>query len=90
MKTLQEDILSKLKKIKEEKEEIKDGCGSKNCKNCRIQNKKMAPDCFEKNDVRKECFDDFKDKVCKYYEDKIGYKPGVFSSVIAEGVRTVV
>lgn len=40
--------------------------------------------------VKKECFDDFKDKVCKYYEDKIGYKPGVFSSVIAEGVRTVV
>ena len=58
MKTLQEDILSKLKKIKEEKEEIKDGCGSKNCNDCRIQNKKMAPDCFEKNDVRKECFDD--------------------------------
>lgn len=57
MKTLQEDILSKLKKIKEEKEEKKDGCGLKICKNCGIQNKKMMPDCFEKNDVRKECFD---------------------------------
>ena len=58
MKTLQEDILSKLKKIKEEAEETKDGCGSKHCKNCRIQNKKMAPDCFEKNDVRKKCFNE--------------------------------
>lgn len=58
MKTLQEDILSKLKKIKEEAKESKDGCGSKICKNCGIQSKKMMPDCFEKNDVRKKCFNE--------------------------------
>ncbi len=40
--------------------------------------------------VRKDSFDDFKEKVSKAYEDKIGYQPGVFSSVIAEGVRTIV
>ncbi len=40
--------------------------------------------------VKKDSFDDFKEKVCRYYEDKIGYQPGVFSSVIAEGVRTIV
>ena len=58
MKKRQENILKKLKKIKEEKEETKDGCGSKICKNCGIQNKKMTPDCFEKNDVRKKCFNE--------------------------------
>ena len=57
MKKRQENILKKLKKIKEEAEELKDGCGSKICKNCGIQNKRMMPDCFEKNNVRKECFD---------------------------------
>ncbi|OJU22338.1 MAG: galactokinase [Sphingobacteriales bacterium 41-5] len=40
--------------------------------------------------VKKHSFDDFKEKVCRHYEDKIGYQPGVFSSVIAEGVRTIV
>lgn len=40
--------------------------------------------------IKKECFDDFKEKVGNYYEEKIGYKPGVFSSVIAEGVRAIV
>lgn len=40
--------------------------------------------------VKKNSFDDFKDKVTKYYNDRIGYEPGVFSSVIAEGVRTIV
>ena len=57
MKKRQENILKKLKKIKEEAEETKDGCGSKICKNCGIQNKKMMLECFEKNNVRKECFD---------------------------------
>lgn len=57
MKKRQENILKKLKKIKEEAKETKDGCGSKICKNCGIQSKKMMPDCFEKNDIRKECFD---------------------------------
>ena len=49
--------MKKLKKIKEEAEETKDGCGSKICKNCGIQNKKIMYDCFEKNNVRKECYD---------------------------------
>lgn len=40
--------------------------------------------------VKKECFDDFAEKITPYYEEKIGYKPGVFSSVIAEGVRTII
>ena len=39
--------------------------------------------------IRKESFDDFKEKLVEYYTDKVGYAPGVFSSVIAEGVRTV-
>jgi len=39
--------------------------------------------------VKKESFNDFSEKVSKYYEEKIGYKPGVFSSVIAEGVRAI-
>lgn len=39
--------------------------------------------------IKKECFDDFKEKITAYYEEKIGYKPGVFSSVIADGVRTI-
>ena len=58
MKKRQENILKKLKKIKEEAKKTKDGCGSKICKNCGIQSKKMMPDCFEKNDVRKECFNE--------------------------------
>lgn len=40
--------------------------------------------------VKKDKFDEFAEKIVPYYEEKIGYKPGVFSSVIAEGVRTVV
>lgn len=40
--------------------------------------------------VKKDKFDDFSDKVTEYYNDKIGYKPGVFSSVIAEGVRSII
>lgn len=39
--------------------------------------------------IKKDSFDDFSEKVTEYYNDAIGYKPGVFSSVIAEGVRTV-
>ncbi|WP_018628081.1 galactokinase [Niabella aurantiaca] len=40
--------------------------------------------------IKQECFDDFAEKITAAYEEKIGYKPGVFSSVIAEGVRTLV
>lgn len=40
--------------------------------------------------IKKECFDDFTEKLIPFYEEKTGYKPGVFSSVIAEGVRTIV
>lgn len=40
--------------------------------------------------VKKKCFDDFAEKVCEAYEAATGYKPGVFSSVIAEGVRRII
>ncbi len=40
--------------------------------------------------VRKDSFDDFATKITDYYNEKIGYKPGVFSSIIAEGVHQVV
>ncbi|HOZ97008.1 MAG TPA: galactokinase [Niabella sp.] len=39
--------------------------------------------------VHKDQFDDFSDKLIANYEATIGYKPGVFSSVIADGVRTI-
>ena len=39
--------------------------------------------------IKKDSFDDFKEKVTSYYEQKIGYKPGVFSPIIAEGVRAI-
>jgi len=39
--------------------------------------------------IKKDSFDDFSEKITGDYEEKIGYKPGVFSSVIAEGVRTI-
>ncbi|MCH5684817.1 hypothetical protein LWM68_11485 [Niabella sp. W65] len=39
---------------------------------------------------KKDSFDDFSEQLTQYYSEKIGYKPGVFSSVIAEGVRTIV
>ncbi len=39
--------------------------------------------------VQRDMFEDFSEKVTGYYEKHIGYKPGVFSSVIAEGVRTI-
>ncbi|AHF14691.1 galactokinase [Niabella soli] len=39
--------------------------------------------------IKKDCFDDFAEKVSADYEARIGYKPGVFSSIIAEGVRTI-
>ncbi|GAB3425750.1 galactokinase [Niabella aquatica] len=40
--------------------------------------------------VNKDNFDDFSEKLAAYYNAHIGYKPGIFSSVIAEGVRTIV
>jgi galactokinase len=39
--------------------------------------------------IKKNSFDDFKEKITTYYEEKIGYKPGVFSSVIAGGVGEI-
>ncbi len=39
--------------------------------------------------VRKDRFDDFAAKITDYYNERIGYKPGVFSSIIAEGVHQV-
>lgn len=40
--------------------------------------------------IKKDSFDDFSEKLTAYYNEHIGYKPGVFSSVIAEGVRTII
>jgi len=40
--------------------------------------------------VKKDSFDEFSGQLIQYYNEKVGYKPGVFSSVIAEGVRTIV
>ena len=40
--------------------------------------------------VKKDSFDDFGKQLTQYYNEKVGYQPGVFSSVIAEGVRTIV
>ncbi|HMR83802.1 MAG TPA: galactokinase, partial [Niabella sp.] len=40
--------------------------------------------------VQKDSFDDFSEKLIAYYNEHIGYNPGVFSSVIAEGVRTII
>lgn len=37
--------------------------------------------------VKKDSFDDFAEKITDYYEERIGYKPGVFSSIIGDGVR---
>lgn len=39
--------------------------------------------------IKKDSFDDFKDKICNHYNEAIGYMPGVFSSVIAGGVRAI-
>ncbi len=40
--------------------------------------------------IHKDKFDEFAQKIVPYYEERIGYKPGVFSSVIAEGARELV
>jgi galactokinase len=37
--------------------------------------------------VKEKCFDDFSQKIGKYYEEHIGYAPGVFSSEIGDGVK---
>ncbi len=39
--------------------------------------------------VKKDSFHDFSKKLTAYYQAQVGYAPGVFSSVIAEGVRTI-
>ena len=36
--------------------------------------------------VKKNSFDDFEEKIKAYYKDIIGYEPGVFASVIGDGV----
>ncbi|GAB3010359.1 galactokinase [Niabella terrae] len=40
--------------------------------------------------VKKDSFDDYSQQLSDFYQERIGYQPGVFSSVIAEGVRTLV
>jgi galactokinase len=40
--------------------------------------------------VKKNKFDDFADKLCIYYTDKIGYQPEVFASAIGDGVKEIV
>lgn len=39
--------------------------------------------------VKKDSFHDFSEKLTAYYQAQVGYPPGVFSSVIAEGVRAI-
>ena len=39
--------------------------------------------------VRKDKFDDFSQQLTTYYKNKIGYEPGVFASVIGDGVRSL-
>jgi galactokinase len=39
--------------------------------------------------IKKDKFNEFAEKIVPYYESKIGYKPGVFSSIIAGGVNKV-
>ena len=39
--------------------------------------------------VRKDKFDDFSQQLTTYYKNKIGYEPGVFASVIGDGVRNL-
>jgi galactokinase len=36
--------------------------------------------------VKRDAFDDYSSKVTKYYTDKIGYAPSVYSSLIGDGV----
>jgi galactokinase len=37
--------------------------------------------------VKKNCYDDFSAKISQYYEEQVGYAPGVFSSAIGDGVK---
>jgi galactokinase len=39
--------------------------------------------------VKKSCFDDFAKKITAYYKEEIGYEPGVFASVVGDGVREI-
>ena len=36
--------------------------------------------------VKRDAFDDYSNKITKYYTDKIGYAPSVYSSLIGDGV----
>ena len=36
--------------------------------------------------VEKNSFDDFEEKIKVYYKNIIGYEPGVFASIIGDGV----
>lgn len=40
--------------------------------------------------IEKGRFDDFAEKISNHYNSMIGYKPTIFSSVVAEGVRTII
>jgi galactokinase len=39
--------------------------------------------------VKKDQFNDFSQQLTAYYNNKIGYEPGVFASAIGDGVRTL-
>lgn len=39
--------------------------------------------------VQRDEFEEFAEKIVPFYTEKIGYQPGVFSSIIAEGVRSL-
>ena len=40
--------------------------------------------------VKKDCFEDFSQKITAYYTNVIGYAPSVYSSEIGDGVKELV
>jgi len=39
--------------------------------------------------VRKDSFDDFSEKLISYYQERVGYQPEIFASVIGDGVKSL-
>jgi galactokinase len=39
--------------------------------------------------IKKDSFNDFSEKLSVYYNERIGYKPGVFASEPADGVKRI-
>ena len=39
--------------------------------------------------IRKESLEDFTENLTRYYHNRIGYEPGIFASIVGEGVREI-